>query len=229
MAAITMAIDHLALIHLLRLASPSLPVGAFAYSQGLESACDANRVYDEHSAGDWIAGVLEHSIGFLDLPLACRLYDGWVDGGAKVSHYNERLLCGRETSELRAEERQMGRSLAKLLVDLGVDSAALWRDHRDTTFANMFMLAAVRWEIPRQAALTGLAWSWADNQITAAVKLVPLGQTSAQRLSVRFAKLLQQVVIQAGDLSDDELAGALPGALIASARHETQYSRLFRS
>ncbi len=224
-----MVIDHLALIHLLRLASPSLPVGAFAYSQGLESACDANRVYDEHSAGDWIGGVLEHSIGFWDLPLASRMYDGWVGGGARVSHYNERLLCGRETSELRAEERQMGRSLAKLLADLGVEPAALWRDHRDTTFANMFMLAALRWEIPRQAALTGLAWSWADNQITAAVKLVPLGQTSAQRLSIRFSGLLQRVVKQAEDLSDDELAGALPGVIIASAQHETQYSRLFRS
>ena len=171
------------LLHLLHLASPALPVGAYSYSQGLEYAVEAQWVRDETSALDWIAGLLSHTLAHLDVPVAARLYHAWQhDDVDAVTRWSQFLLANREARELQDEDRNMGLSLARLLNDLGMTDAAAWCKADYACFLTLFTLAAQRWQIALPDALHGYLWSWAENQVLSAVKLIPLGQTAGQRL-----------------------------------------------
>lgn len=215
---------------LLQLCSPILPVGAYAYSQGLESAVEQGWVRDEISAGAWILGLLGHTVRRLDLPIFARLYRAWQAGDmSAVRRWNARLYAAREAAELQREDQQLGAALARLLSDLGLDEAASWRNAPRVCFATLFGLAAVRWEIPLPEAATGYAWAWTENQVTAATRLIPLGQTASQRLLVAAGPVIAAVVADSLALIDEEIGAAAPGLALASALHETQYSRLFRS
>ncbi len=221
--------NPLGLLHLLRLASPALPVGAFAYSQSLESAVDMGWVEDEAGAFGWISGVLETGLANTDLPALARLYDAWAaDDELAVVQWNRWLIASRETAELRAEDRMLGRALVRLLSDLGHTRATdLVLDK--TAFATAFALAAVDGGVGRDAALQGYAWTWLENQAIAASKLVPLGQTATQRLLTATIPRVVTAVDWALALADDDMGASLPGVAMASSWHETQYSRLFRS
>lgn len=218
------------LLRLLQLASPSLPIGAYAYSQGLERVIADGRVADESEVRDWLHHQLERGLGRWDLPILERMQRSWAnddpDGVAAWSRY---LLAGRESGELLGEDRQQGQALARLLDDLGLSGSAGWRGSPNATLAAMFARAAVAWEIPFREGAQAFAWGWADSQVAAAVKLVPLGQTSGQRLLLELGDRIPGVVAAAESLEDEVLGGSLPGLALASARHETQYSRLFRS
>lgn len=219
-----------ALLRLLQLASPALPVGAFAYSQGLEYAVHAGSVRDEAGAGDWILGLLAHSLSALDVPVLARLYSAWqADDPAAVRRWSDFLLASRESKELLAQERQMGAALARLLTDLDIPEAAASVAETSECFATMFALAAVRWRIPLEDALLGYLWSWCEGQVAAAVKLVPLGQTAGQRILSRAVAAIPKAAARGLALADDDIGGSAPGLAIAGSRHETQYSRLFRS
>lgn len=224
------------LLHLMQLVSPALPVGAYAYSQGLEYAVDQGWVTSLSQAQDWIGAVLTHSVGGLDLPVLQRLYRALAAGDmAAVGHWNDLLQAARESHELLLEDLQMGEALQRLLVSLEVPLAQSWfapRPDADTpalSFATAFGMAAVHWQVAEGDALHGFAWSWLENQVAAAVKLVPLGQTDGQRLLIALMPALEQAVNGAATLEDDELGVGLPRLAMASAQHETQYSRLFRS
>ncbi|MDG4551675.1 MAG: urease accessory protein UreF [Candidatus Contendobacter sp.] len=215
---------------LLQLCSPALPVGAYAYSQGLESAVERGWVRDEASAGAWILGLLNHTVRRLDLPVFARLYAAWRESDLEaVRRWNGRLHASREAAELQREDRHLGAALARLLSDLGIDEAGPWRDTPRVCFATLFSLAAARWEIPLQEAATGYAWAWLENQVTAATRLIPLGQTASQRLLVAANPVIAAAVTDSLTLSEDDIGAAAPGLALAGALHETQYSRLFRS
>lgn len=226
----TLPISPAVLPRLLQLCSPALPVGAYAYSQGLESAVEHGWVRDEASAREWIFGLLDHTLRRLDLPILARLYQAWQEADlATVRRWNAWLYASREAAELQREDQQLGAALARLLTDLGLVEAAPCRTAPRVCFATLFALAAARWEIPLAAAATGYAWTWLENQVIAATRLIPLGQTASQRLLSAAGPALTLAVTEGLALRDEDIGAASPGLALAGALHETQYSRLFRS
>jgi len=220
----------LSLLRLLQLVSPGLPIGMYSYSQGLERAVEDGWISDAEQASDWLRGVLANALGRVDAPILARLYDAWaINDMAAVDHWSCILTACRETAELRAEDRQTGQALARLLVNLELPEADVWLKRPDATLATLFSLAAARWQIGKTDAMAGYLWGWLENQMLCAVKLVPLGQVAGQRLLKDLAGNLPALVEQALCLADDEIGGSCFGLALASSRHEMQYSRLFRS
>ena len=208
----------MSLARLLQLASPALPVGAYSYSQGLEAAVEAGFVTDAESAARWIGDVLQFSVAKMEAPILSRLMrDG--DPG----ELNRLFLASRETAELRAETLQMGHSLKKLLEQLGLGSVPL----DEPSFPAAYAFAAVQLKIEPRAALVAYLWSWLENQVMAAIKAVPLGQTAGQKMLLSLGARLEDIADRASE--EENLINFLPGLAVLSARHETQYSRLFRS
>ena len=191
---------------------------------------------DEAGALAWIDALARHAVGTLDLPLLLRLYRAWrADDRAAVLRWSAQLIAARETAELRAEERQLGHALARVLVALDLQEAQPWQPHAvggqgdAPAFATLFALAAVRWGIAEIDTLAGYLWAWSENQALVAVRLVPLGQSAGQRMLQRLADAMPQVLERALTLPDEAIGTSAVGQLLASALHETQYSRLFRS
>jgi urease accessory protein len=221
------ATDPTPLLSLLRLANA--PVGAFAYSQGLEQAVEAGLVSNADQARGWTMGLLHHVQARQDAPLFARLYRAWAaESTRQAVEWNARLMARRDTAELRAEERATGAALARLLAGLGVARADQPAEH-DFGHGAMFALACVEWRVPLAEAACGYLWSWCQNQVAAAVKLVPLGQTAGQRLLGELSERIPEAVSCALALGDDDIGCAAPGLALASARHERQYTRLFLS
>lgn len=219
-----------ALLRLLQLVSPALPIGMYGYSQGLERAVEDGWIKDAPGAGVWIGGLLTHGPAWIDLPVLVRLHAAWTaDDPAAVEHWSQVLRAYRETAELRAEDRQTGQALARLLEALGITRAGVWVRHPAATLATGFSLAAVEWGVPVHATALGYLWSWLENQVLCAVKLVPLGQVAGQRLLLELAARIPDIAARALTLPDAEIGGGAFGLALASSRHETQYSRLFRS
>lgn len=219
-----MATDNIALLGLMRLVSPALPVGGFAYSQGLESAIDQGWVNDAKQTQSWLSGVLSNGLARLDIPLLCRLYDG-VNHSDQFAHWNDYSLACRETLELRKEEQQMGKALWRLLKDTGHTLP----DLSSPTWLAAFAFAGERWGLDKQQLCLGFLWTWLENQLTVAAKTIPIGQTDVQKISAALLPEISQAVELAMELKDAEISGGLPGVAMASMKHETQYSRLFRS
>jgi len=219
------------LVRLLQLASPALPAGAYSYSGGLEAAIEAGLVRDAASAERWIGAVLAHPVARMEAPAFLRLCTAWRAGDLDaVKQWNEIFLASRETAELRAETVQMGYALSRLLDDLvGPRQERSGATEHEFAFPTAFARAAVAWGIEPDAALAGYLWAWLENQVMAAVKAVPLGQTDGQRILLALGARLGAVAAEARSLEDEELGAFAPRLAILSARHETQYSRLFRS
>ncbi len=222
-----------ALVRLLQLASPALPVGAYTYSQGLEWAVEAGTVKDEASALKWIGDQLEWNLGRYEAPLLLRMLAAWSAGDAAAAlALDAEYLATRESAELRAETLQMGYSMKRLLHELGDFPPALLDAlgvSPALTFLCAWTAAASAWEIPGEQALTAWLWSWAENQTMAALKAVPLGQAAGQRLLQEIGRRLPGVVERALTLAQDDYSNFAPGFAIACCNHETQYTRLFRS
>ena len=219
-----------ALMRLLQLSSPMLPVGAYAYSQGLEHAVHAGWVHDERTAHAWIGGVLREGLMRLDVPVLARLYHAWHMADYVAVHWWSSFLhASRESAELQREDRHLGQALARLLRDLEIGDAADWMTCAHASFAGMFTLAVVRWEIPLRMATQGYLWAWVENQAAAAMKLIPLGQTAGQRILYDAATVIPAIADEGLALADDDIGYAAPGLALGSALHENQYSRLFRS
>ncbi len=223
----------IALARLLQLASPALPVGAYTYSQGLEWAVESGTVRDEAGALRWIGDQLEWNLGRFEAPQLLGLLEAWSVGDVrKALELDTEYLATRETAELRAETLQMGYSMKRLLNELGDFPAPLLDAIAASpapTFPLVWTAAAVAWQIPPQDALTAWLWSWAENQTMAALKAVPLGQAAGQRLLQEIGCRLPAVVGRAVALVDAEYSNFAPGFAIACCKHETQYTRLFRS
>lgn len=228
------AAGALRLQRLFQLASPSLPVGAFAYSEGLETAVETGGLRRAADVDDWLRAVMAECMARIDLPVFLRLYDAWAaDDFDGVRGWSRYALAVRETAERRAQEIHLGTAMAGLLDNMGVAGAANWRIGRayvdDVSFGAMFALAAWRWNVGAREAATALGWAWLENQVLAAVKLVPLGQTDGQQLLFALAETVPAALDVAAGLDDAELGGSLPGVTLMCTGHETLYSRLYRS
>jgi urease accessory protein len=204
---------------LLQLASPALPVGAYSYSGGLEAAIEAGVIKDAPTAAQWIGDVLEHSVARMEAPTVLAFFSG------NFPEVNERFLASRETAELRAETVQMGYSLNRLLKDLGLGEVPV----EEPSFPAAFVHAARHWKIAPAAALQAYLWAWVENQVMAAVKAVPLGQTDGQRMLLSLGDRISALIPEVLAMKDEDIGNFAPGLAMLSARHETQYSRLFRS
>ena len=217
-------------LRLWQLISPALPIGAYAYSRGLEYAVSAGWVRNEIDAAAWIEGQLTHVFESLDVPVFARLYRAWQeDDEGALAYWNSFLLASRESAELLAEDQYLGSALARLLIDLGIEDAGAWQVAERPSFATLFALGAERWDVELPQATEAYAWVWSEHQVAAAVKLIPLGQTAGQRMLSRLADVIPEAVQSGLTLGDDAIGGVAPGLGIASALHEGQYTRLFRS
>ncbi|MGZ5039407.1 MAG: urease accessory protein UreF [Usitatibacter sp.] len=217
-------------VRLLQLASPALPVGAYSYSQGLESAVEAGIVRDAGSASRWIGDVLALSLVSMEAPILLRLAAAWESRDAEAARrWNDEFIASRETAELRAETLQMGYSLRRLLAELQVDGAQALEAFDELAYPTAFALAVTAWGIDAREALEAYLFAWIENQVLAAVKTVPLGQTEGQRMLLDLAGRIPAAVESAAAMGDADLCNLAPGLALASARHETQYTRIFRS
>lgn len=225
----------LPLIRLLQLASPALPVGAYTYSQGLEWAVEAGAVRDEAGAARWIGDLLGWNLARFEAPLLAQLMRAWDAGeDTQVAALNADFLAARETEELRAETVQMGYSLVRLLADLDAfASLPGWRERLraldEPAFPTAWAAAAAAWAIPVDLAVPAYLWAWLENQVMAAVKAVPLGQSAGQRLLATLGARIPAFAAEAAGLPAERWSNFTPGLALASSRHETQYTRLFRS
>lgn len=219
---------------LLQLASSALPVGGFGYSQGLESAVELQQVRDEASAAVWIGDLLQFGFARADARwwrrAAQALQANEIDQFAQI---NAQCWASRETRELRLESEQTGRSLLKWLraLDKGtLDAATL--DQLDAlrplTWPCAHAAACTALSLPAELGLHALGWSLLENQVLAAVKLVPLGQDAGQRVLHQLAQRLPDLVAEVL-ASDTEPNTFLPMLALHSSAHESQFSRLFRS
>jgi len=225
--------DALALSRLLQLASPLLPVGAYCYSQGLEWAIESGEVKDVATAQAWIGDSLQVYQARFELPLLYRLYQAWqANDMQQVQAWDSFYQAGRDTAEGWAETRQMGYSLRRLLNDLKPMSAELVAQVNTLetpAFPTLYAAIAQHWQIAPEQMLHGYAWGWLENQASAAMKTVPLGQVAGQTILFALGSQLPQVIQAAMQLPDDEMSNFNPLLSIAGCQHETQYSRLFRS
>jgi urease accessory protein len=222
--------DGLRILHLMRLVSPTQPVGAFSYSRGLEWAVHAGIVTDKDSCAAWVLGLLEHSYAVLDGALFWRMMIALQRSDeTEFLRLNDWLAAARESAELEREDRRMAESLLTLLKDLGIDRTRTFTPHCRPTWPAAFALAASHWTIAPTDALRGLLWSVTESQIAAAIRLIPLGHTAGQAILIAAAENVERAVEKASSLSEDDIGNTAPAMAMASAWHETQYSRLFRS
>jgi len=218
---------------LLHLASPALPIGAFSYSQGLESAIEHGLIHDGDSAREWIASGLTNVLARGELPFLAHQMTRWRDHDeAGLAASDEEFLASRESSELRRETQQMGWSLAQLCTQLEWGDAArlaTLNAIKPVSQPTAFAFAAYAHDAATDAALAAYAFSWVENQAAAALKAVPLGQIAGQRIIVALRVAIDTAVEKALHTSPGEINTFAPQLGILSARHESQYSRLFRS
>ena len=222
-----------ALLQLMQLASPALPVGGFSYSEGLESAVEAGHVRTEAEAGTWLRDQLHLSLARSDLAVCARAFKAWQRGDAgTLAELNAWVTTTRETSEQRQQTQQMGRSLCEWLKNRGIadDRVAVLKALAPApTWPVVFALAAAQTGAPLREALLSFAFGWAENMVQAALKAVPLGQSAGQRILASLIDAIPTEVDRAIAMSDGERQAATPMLAILSAQHEAQYSRLFRS
>ncbi len=220
------------LLQLIWLASPALPVGGFSYSEGLEAAVDRAGVATETIASDWLVDQLHLSLTRGDLAVVAQAIGAWRGGdGERLSELNAWVLQTRETSELRLQTEQMGRSLLEWLRNQPSASAEQIATcaRLQPTYPVTFALAASQTRASVFDCLLAYAFGWAENMVAAALKAVPLGQSAGQRILARLADEIPSRAERAMVLADGERQAFSPMLAILSSQHEVQYSRLFRS
>jgi urease accessory protein len=220
------------LLPLLWLASPALPIGAFSYSEVLEAAVEHDLVCDEHGTAEWLSDQLHLSQARGDMALVAKALAAWTNNDTEQLHtLNRWVLMTRESAELRLQSEQMGRSLLEWMRNLNMGSAAQLDlcSQLQPTYPIVMALALHCTGAQHTQALQAYAFGWAENMVQAAVKVVPLGQSAGQRVLARLAQEIPQAVAHAMALPNEERQSFTPRFAILSARHEHQYSRLFRS
>jgi urease accessory protein len=226
----TMPEHSLKLIRLMHLVSPSLPIGAFTYSQGLEWAVECDWVTDEESLQQWVHDLMGSAMVSLDLPVLQRLYDACLDDDpAAFAEWTSLLIASRETSELRLEERNRGRAMHALMPQLELEIDEVYLPAITESQLGGFAYAAANWRIPVAEVLSGYLWSWLENMVLAGVKIIPLGQSAGQRVLARVSREIPGCVQRGMRVDENEIGASTPAQAIASCLHETQYTRIYRS
>jgi len=216
------------LLRLLQLNSPSLPIGTYAYSQGLESAISQGVVSDIKTAGEWLKTVLKYSLMPNDMAMIVRAYQAWqAEDIEQIDRLISQSRALRETEELLQEDTHLSQALMRLAETLEV----AFPEHfpRKSSLPVVYARFAQTWQISIEETLTAFAWSWMENQIAALLKLCSVGQTQAQKLMLEMDDAVLQAVDHALSLEDSQVGMSLPVFAILSSQHEQQYSRLFRS
>lgn len=236
--------DAMELLSLLQLASPTLPIGAYSYSEGLETLCHNGVIASAATLQHWLGQELQYGAVRLEAAVMLRVYRAVQAGEAgQAIAWNDWLSAIRETEEMRRSSWQMGQSLLKLAGDLEplprlplledlltqLPSVSENDSGRGCNFATAYALVSVGWNLTAEVALLGYLHAWASNLTSAGVKLIPLGQTAGQQLLLNLRSLLLAQAQAIAALEDHELESGSWGSAIASMQHETQYSRLFRS
>ena len=220
------------LIQLMWLASPALPIGGFSYSEGLEAAIDKGFVHDEDSACIWLLDQLHHSQARGDMAVIAQMVLAWqANDHARLTELSQWVHATRETAELRLQTEQMGRSMLEWMMNLNLVKTE-WIDLCNSlvpTYPLTFALALSLTDAPLEQCLQTYAFGWAENMVQAALKSVPLGQNSGQRILLALSQNISQAVARALAITDESRQVFSPMLAILSAQHETQYSRLFRS
>lgn len=225
-----MALPPASLLQLIWLASPSLPIGGFSYSEGLESAVDASFVATETEAFEWLEGQLHLTLARADLAVIAQAIPAWrTNDVPRLHELNDWVLQTRETAEFRLQTEQMGRSLLAWLQLHHQDAAEQFAPLLSPTYPVAYAFSASRTEASSQDACLAFAFGWAENMVAAAVKALPLGQSAGQRILARLVHEIPVAVDAALRGQDADRQAFSPMLAILSARHETQYSRLFRS
>jgi len=218
------------LLRLLHLVSPTLPTGAFSYSQGLEWAVEAGWIHHGPSLQEWLGDLLKQSLAFVDIPILGRMVSAIESNNPEaLEEWCSVLLACRESSELREEERVRGRALLTLLQGLAIEGTKQFEKTLNRSQLAGFALAAVKWNIELQEAALGYTWAWLDNQIIAGIKIIPLGQTEGQRLLLQLSAEIPKIVSQGLQTNDTDIGASNPALALACSLHETQYTRLYRS
>ena len=217
------------LMRLFQLISPSLPIGAYTYSQGVEWAVEQGWIKTEQDLTAWLQGLLETSMLYLELPVFLRMYEAWSNQDqAALLEWNEYLLASRETAELRQEELNRARAFSQLLISLD-QAAEKYKPILAQSQLASFSYACVSWQIERQPSCYGLVWGWLENLVISAVKIIPLGQTAGQRVLYSLSEQIPEIIQQARQIETADIGASSMALAIASSMHETQYTRLFRS
>ena len=220
------------LLWLMQLASPALPVGGFSYSEGMEAAVEHGLVTNEHSAQTWLIDQLHLVQSRSELPVVAQAMRAWrTHDNAALQQLNDWVMQTRETFEMRLQTEQMGRSLLIWLRNhQAADEADMQLcDSLPPTWPLVFALALNTHAVDTREGLLTCAFGWAENMVQAAIKSVPLGQLSGQRMLAALSAEIPVAVEHALSIPDNQQQSFTPRLAILSARHETQYSRLFRS
>jgi urease accessory protein len=208
-------------LRLFQLISPALPVGAFSYSEGLEVLVQRRLLLDGAGVRVWLEAELQRGTLVLE---AASLPGLLVAEAAELRERDSWLLALREGAEVRAQQRQMGASLLGLLADLGFNPPAL-----NLAWPAAFALAGRALEVGATELVEAYLYGWVANQLSAALRLVPLGPTEAQRLQLGLAPLIAKRALELEGADPDQLWSGGVGAGLAQLRHVELYSRLFRS
>ena len=218
------------LVRVLQLASAASPVGGHAYSEGMEYAIFAGNLRDEDSAHAWIAGLLSHAVCGLDIPLLAAMHAAWSAGHPEEAlRRSAWLLACRESAELRLADRRQGHALVRVLAGLGDERATTYRNERRVGYACAFAPACADFGVSARAAAVSFAYARLEHMAVTAVKLVPLGQSAGQRIIFDLAGTLPAACEAALPIAEADMAAGAPGQAMASALHETQATRLYRS
>ena len=215
---------------LFQLISPSLPVGAFAYSQGLEWAVESGWINDQASFDGWLRSQLTECITQLELPMlnaACGAIEG--QDWQRLQDISRTLIAWRETKELRQEEQLRGEALMRLLPSLGIIVPDIIRSAAHRSQVVGLAIAGGQWHIQTEDLCRGYVWSWLENAVITGVKLIPLGQTQGQQILHGMSSALEKAVQSAAAIAYEDAGSSAPALAIASSNHEIQYTRLFRS
>ena len=215
------------------------PVGAYSYSEGIESLVEIGAIDSERTLRNWLENSLQFGAVRVEAAVVVRALRAAQRGDVTaLSYWNAWATAAKETEELRLQSWQMGRTLVRLLLDLRSPVASgLTTSVKDLVefggnpcnFAIGFGIAAASWQIEEEAAVLGYLYSWAANLASAGVKLIPLGQTAGQQLLLDLRSQISCTALEVLQLEDDDLGSCSWGLGLASMAHETQYTRLFRS
>lgn len=214
---------------LLQLSSANLPVGAFVYSEGLETLIVQGTIRTAVDLQQWLADALDVGSIRVDAALLQRQMAAMTANDTERFQYWDAWLgASRESEEMRMQSHHMGRALWRLYREMDGEKAPLVKGNANH-YVSVFAQVAVAWRLPVAATLYAYIHSWAANLLTAGVRLIPLGQSDGQSVLWKLQEQIEAVLSFAQDASDEALCSWNIGQTLASMKHETLYSRLYRS
>lgn len=222
------------LLFLLQLCNSSLPLGAFSYSEGLETLVEKQLINNDNTLKKWLINELKFGSIRIETAIMLRGFNSFINNDVdNLIYWNNWLSANRETLELRQQSWQMGKSLMRLIKALEPENNLIINYslslRENCNYAIAFGIVAANWHIRLENAILGYLHNWVNNLINAGIKLIPLGQTKGQKILLEINNYLVNISQEILNLDDDDLVCCSWGLSLASMQHETQYSRLFRS